>query len=102
MQPAIGKSVGLTLLTRTDSLVSMTYSLHIMSANLASIAVKFSIEWRSLFEEIVFAVLNSSLVGFHCRVFSDRSSNISHPSFFIFLQELPFTHDFKKSLILII
>jgi len=66
VQPAIGGSVGLTLLTETDSLAS---SLCIMLANLASVVMKSSIEWRPLFEEIGFAVLNSSLVSFHCRFF---------------------------------
>jgi len=60
-----------------------------MLVNLASVAMKFFNEWRSLFEEIGFAILDSSLVGSHCGVFSTKSSYISHPSFSSFFKNFP-------------
>ena len=39
VQPVIGDSVGLTLLSKTDPLVSMASNLRIMLANLASVAM---------------------------------------------------------------
>ena len=55
----------MTLLTGLGSLVSKTSSLLARLANLDSLVMDDSIEWRPPFEEIEFEFLELSLVGSH-------------------------------------
>jgi len=57
------------LVHRNRILSSMASSLRITLANLALIAMKFSIEWRPLLEEIELEFLDSSGAGSHWRFF---------------------------------
>ena len=93
MQPTVGDCVGLTWFTGTGPLVSKASSLRAILSNLASFVMDVSIEWRSLFEEIGFAVLDSSGVGSSWRVFP-LGLHIFPPFVFIRFQESPLTHGF--------
>ena len=68
-------------MTGLGSLVSKAFNLLARLANLASLAMDDSIEWRPPFEEMEFEVLEVSLVGSHWMVFSARFSFTSDPSF---------------------
>ena len=52
----------------------MASTLCITLANLASVAMKTFIEWKTLLEEIELEFLDSSLEGFYCKVFLAKSS----------------------------
>ena len=72
------KLVWADLIDWTWILVSKASSLLARLANLASLAMDDSIEWRSPFEEMEFEFLEVSLVGSHWMVFSARFSYKSH------------------------
>jgi len=86
-------------LTGLGFLVSKAFSLLVRLANLASLAMDDSIEWRPPFEEMVFGFLEFSLVGSHWMVFLARFSYKSHPSFSSFYKNPPWYMLSKRVLV---
>ena len=82
--------IGLTFFTGIGSLVFKASNLRVSTpSNFASYVMDVSIEWRPLFEEIGFAVLDSSGVDSHWIVFFARSSYIFHHSCSSAFKNLP-------------
>ena len=87
------------LIDGLGSLVSKASSLLARLANLASLAMDDSIEWRPPFEEMKFEFLELSLVSSHWMVFSARFSYKSHPSFSSFCKNPPWHMLSKRVLV---
>ena len=94
MQPVNEDCVGVTWFIGIGSLGYRASSLRIMLANLASVAMDVSIEWRPLFDEVGLLFLDLSGFGFHWMVFSAKSSYIFHHSCSSLFQKFPLIHDF--------